>query len=234
MTQPLPLRTDDVLPAPDAVLRSQGVKNGNEASARVYTLVEKAIDIFYQLCEPVGVRAEITVDEFKDVFAGEGENAADTPLTGIYPRAQALALFALTMGTPVSARIEELFKSNDFALASLLDAVASLAADRAVEVGETSFLQELAMEGRSDPEARVLAYSPGYCGWHISGQKQLFQYLRPERIGITLNDSCLMTPLKSVTGVMVAGPREIHLFRPDYPFCRPCQTHSCVPRMNAL
>ncbi len=234
MTQPLPLRTNDVLPAPEAVLRSQGVKNDNEVTARVYTLVEKAIDIFYQLCEPVGVRAEITVNEFDDVFAGEGENAADTPLAGIYPRAQALALFALTMGTPVSARIEELFKSNDFALASLLDAVASLAADQAVEVWEASFLHALVEEGRTIPDTRVLAYSPGYCGWHISGQKQLFQYLRPERIGITLNKSCLMSPLKSVTGVLVAGPQEIHVFKPDYPFCRPCQTHSCAPRMNAL
>ena len=63
----------------------------------------------------------------------------------------------------------------------------------------------------------VLRYSPGYCGWHISGQRRLFAHLRPERIGITLHDSYLMEPLKSVSGVLIAGAKEIHAFADTYP-----------------
>jgi hypothetical protein len=97
--------------------------------------------------------------------------------------------------------------------------------------------QELARRFFGGPQEEttvVLGYSPGYCGWHISGQKKLFAYLHPERIGITLNNSYLMTPLKSVTGVLVAGPPEIHRFKPDFPFCRHCRTYSCLERFKHL
>ena len=60
----------------------------------------------------------------------------------------------------------------------------------------------------------VLRYSPGYCGWHVSGQINLFNTLTPEKIGITLGESCLMNPLKSVSGVLVAGPPNIHISTP--------------------
>jgi hypothetical protein len=89
-------------------------------------------------------------------------------------------------------------------------------------------------DGRLADDGAALRYSPGYCGWHVSGQKRLFRSLEPERIGITLTDSCLMQPLKSVSGVIVAGPKEVHRFSPNYSFCRHCETHSCRERLRAL
>ena len=80
----------------------------------------------------------------------------------------------------------------------------------------------------------VLSYSPGYCGWHISAQQKLFQYLRPGDIDISLNDSYLMTPLKSVSGVLVAGRKEIHYFDNSYPFCQDCKVESCLERMERV
>jgi hypothetical protein len=80
----------------------------------------------------------------------------------------------------------------------------------------------------------VLPYSPGYCGWTVRGQKNLFERLGPEQMGVTLNDSCLMTPIKSVSGVLVAGPGEIHSIRPDFAFCDECRTHACGARMASV
>jgi hypothetical protein len=79
-----------------------------------------------------------------------------------------------------------------------------------------------------------MRYSPGYCGWHISGQKMLFQFLRPEEIGISLLESFLMKPLKSVTGVLIAGKKTVHVFKPEFPFCSECKDHSCQQRIKAL
>jgi hypothetical protein len=76
----------------------------------------------------------------------------------------------------------------------------------------------------------VLLYSPGYCGWHISGQKKLFEFLRPERIDIRLNERFLMIPLKSISGVLVAGAAEIHHISERYPFCDHCQSPTCRER----
>ena len=51
---------------------------------------------------------------------------------------------------------------------------------------------------------------------------------------MTLNDSCLMTPIKSVSGVLVCGPGEIHRFRPDFDFCEDCKTQACGARMASV
>jgi hypothetical protein len=76
-----------------------------------------------------------------------------------------------------------------------------------------------------------LRYSPGYCGWHLSGQRALFAALQPEEIGITLRESMLMVPLKSMSGVIVAGLPAIHAFADDYPFCGECRTRGCRERI---
>ena len=51
---------------------------------------------------------------------------------------------------------------------------------------------------------------------------------------MTLNDSCLMSPIKTVSGVLVAGPGDAHRFRPDFPFCHDCRTHECGRRMASV
>jgi hypothetical protein len=68
----------------------------------------------------------------------------------------------------------------------------------------------------------------------MSGQRRLFEFLQPEDIGITLLDSYLMRPLKSISGVMVVGEKGIFVFEDSYPFCSQCSSHSCRDRIRAL
>ncbi|MCK5274191.1 MAG: hypothetical protein KAR37_06065, partial [Alphaproteobacteria bacterium] len=75
---------------------------------------------------------------------------------------------------------------------------------------------------------------PGYCGWHVTGQRRLFDRLGADRIGVTLNSSCLMQPLKSVSGVLVIGPPSIHEFDNDFDFCALCSTYQCRSRIGSL
>ncbi|MCP4153380.1 MAG: hypothetical protein GY757_36975 [bacterium] len=84
----------------------------------------------------------------------------------------------------------------------------------------------------SETSMRVLNYSPGYCGWHISGKGKLFEKLKPGSIGIRLNESYLMSPLKSISGVLTAGEQAIHRFDNNYPFCKQCRTYSCRERLK--
>ncbi len=130
--------------------------------------------------------------------------------------------------------IAEAFEAMDFALGNMLDSVASAAADKLVEVVQGRFLGNLSSRGRATAMTRVLGYSPGYCGWHLSGQRALFRFVRPECIGVTLRDSCLMEPLKSVSGVLIAGPTGLHDFPVSYPCCRECETFGCRDRLRAL
>jgi Vitamin B12 dependent methionine synthase, activation domain len=187
-----------------------------------------------QHATPAGILADISAADFATVFHGEGANEPRTPVAEIFPRAHHLALFAVTLGDGIGGALGECFAAGDFALAYTLDAMASAAADGIAEQAERRFGSMLAERGWSPPYATVLRYSPGYCGWNVSGQTKLFRYLQPATIGLTLTDSCVMQPLKSVSGVMIAGPREIHRFPPTYDFCEQCETRTCRARLRAL
>jgi hypothetical protein len=230
----LEFNLDDILPDGEAVLRHQGMPPGKTVPGHIQAILKEAVEEFTNKARPAGILQDLSVEEFDAIFRGEGWNDHEAVLKEIYPQAASLALFALTMGDMVSANIEEQFAGRNFALGAMLDAVASLAADGAAAHVEEKYEKDLASRNNHETESRVLGYSPGYCGWHISAQKKLFKALKPERIGITLNTSYLMTPLKSVSGVLVAGPREIHLFKPSFSFCKVCKTYSCHERLQDL
>jgi cobalamin-dependent methionine synthase I len=171
------------------------------------------------------------VPDFHDVYEGDGGNAVPSPLPGIIETAGHLALFAATLGEPVSRKINDLFRGNDAALGCMLDGIASERADTASTILGRAFIDALLQDQRVDSAAKVLPYSPGYCGWHVSGQRELFAYLDPGQIDIELNASCLMSPIKSVSGVLIAGPAESHTFDNDFDFCLDCATWQCRERI---
>lgn len=217
------------MPPRGGVLERMGMASPSDLSARTGALLESATAEFVRLAEPMGLFEDVSAAEFAAVYAGEGLNSHETPLAQIWPRADSLALFAATLGEPVSTRISELFAAGDMAAGFVLDAVASVSADLLTERLACRFRARVPGEGTA-----VLGYSPGYCGWHISAQRKLFERLGPDDIGIRLNDSCLMQPLKSVSGALVAGAASIHRFGPDFSFCAECATRQCLPRMRSV
>jgi hypothetical protein len=210
-----------ILPARGRVLARAGVPEGRTPSARILGLLAKANDLFLAEAAPVGVVEELSPGELL-ALCRDGRQGPPAVVEIVAPRAHRLALFAATVGEPVCARIRALFAEGDAALGLLLDAVASEAASAlAEELGES-----LLAEGLS-----VLAYSPGYCGWPVVGQRELFARLRPADAGIALSESALMSPVKSVSGVLVSAPPEAHRFRPGFDFCEACADRNCLERM---
>ena len=232
MTEHLTFTEADVLPERAAALELQGIPAGCEVSGAIADLYDTAVELCGASAEPCGVLEQVDTDEFDLVYEGDGRNDSSSPLADIYPRADRLALFAVSLGPRISREIAARFESNDVAVAYMLDSVASVVADHLAEVVRHRFLARCATENASDVQA--LHYSPGYCGWHISGQRALFERLHPEAIGITLNDSFLMEPMKSVSGVVVVGPGAIHNFDASYDCCSGCQTRGCRERIEAL
>jgi cobalamin-dependent methionine synthase-like protein len=224
----------DLAPTAREVLSAQGVPKTVDVSEQAYLCTESAIDLFRELAAPAGVVLEADDAGFSRVFQGENNNAPDSVVHRIRPSSEGLALFAATVGKPLSERIGQLFEDADFALGVALDAVASLAAQRTSELLADDFLYTLCARRAANHESHVLGYSPGYCGWHISGQRALFEAVRPERIGMTLNERYMMTPMKSVSGVLVAGPTHVHDFLPRFSYCPKCRAHSCQARIKQL
>lgn len=234
MRQIIDIPVSRIKPSRDEVLSAQGIEKGTDPSEKILKLLEDSMTWFELLTEPTAIIQKICLEEFYKVYAGKGRNAADSPLKKIVPQASALALGAATLGHPISRKITDLFARNDFALASMLDAAASIGADHCGRFMEEVLRRELQRKWPDQVNLTVMLYSPGYCGWHISGQEALFESLQPGNIGIQLNSSFLMDPLKSISGLLVAGDPDIHRFANDYPFCGDCRNHSCVSRMKRI
>lgn len=230
MTINITFDNNDIAPDRVSVLEEMGMKNHDKINVQLDHSLRTALDNFFLSSKPVGLIKEISRVDFEPVFEGEGKNSNDTPIREIIRQSDGLTLFAVTLGPDISHRIDNYYTSNDYVLAYILNTVASLAADNAAEKLE---LQPGHLLNGGNGKT-VLGYSPGYCGWDISGQKQLFSVLKPEQIGITLNESFLMNPIKSVTGILISGPSEIHRFVPNFSFCRSCKTKSCVDRIKHI
>jgi hypothetical protein len=215
--------------ATDAAVRGLEARDGSPSAATVQTIIDQSREVFNDTARPKGLYETVAVTDFDLIYRGRGDNDGDTPLEHVIDEAVSLALFAVTLGDTISGHISKLFDAGELAEGYVLDHVASFAADEMADIAARRFQTD---SSRSD--LAVLPYSPGYCGWHVSGQKALFARLRPDEIGISLNDSCLMHPVKSVSGVLVQAPMEAHDFSPAFPCCATCTTLACQERIASL
>jgi hypothetical protein len=209
---------DDLAPRHDSPLAPQ-----------IRSLIDDARRLFLETARPRGVYQTIDHHDFETVFEGDGGNDDETALEAVLEDAVALALFAVTLGEQVSERISEHFTAGSGADAYILDQVASIAADELVQTVRRRYASDDPSDG-----AAVLPYSPGYCGWNVAGQRALFARLEPGDLGISLNESCLMHPIKSVSGVLVSAPIEAHDFDPVFPCCAVCTTLACRDRVESI
>ncbi len=217
----------EIIPDKKAVLSSIGIGPGIDIRNDIQFLCDEAMKLFLDLARPAGLQRSIEEKHFGEILKGEGHNEARFPLQDIIIKSDKLALFIFTLGKTLSRKIQQLIHEKDYPLGYMLDTIASHSVDQAVSVQEKRFIKN------NSPEAKkkALLYSPGYCGWHISVQRKIFNYLNPEKIGISLNENSLMSPIKSVTGVLVTGNKDIHKFKNNFVFCKDCKTFSCRERV---
>jgi 5-methyltetrahydrofolate--homocysteine methyltransferase len=126
-----------------------------------------------------------------------------------------VALFVVTAGAGVRARAERLKADGEYLLCHALQAVAVECAEAAAEWLHARLRAawgfadppETTMMDRFQARYRGKRFSFGYPACpDLSGQKLLFDLLRPERIGVELTDGFMMDPEASVSAVVVHHP----------------------------
>jgi cobalamin-dependent methionine synthase-like protein len=148
--------------------------------------------------------------------------AADRIIAAGLRGSTSLVIFTATAGPAFDAWIRSHFDRNDLVTGFLIDSLGSEVAEAAVDWVETR-IQETAKEQGLGFTNR---YSPGYCGWSVAEQQQLFRFLPDRFCGISLTPTSLMMPRKSVSGVIGLGPG---VARRDYT-CRVCDSRDCYRR----
>jgi hypothetical protein len=84
----------------------------------------------------------------------------------------------------------------------VLDVMGSIAASKAID----RMSDDLEVEVSRSEWHVSESYSPGYCDWDVAEQQKLFSFFPPGFLGITLSSSSLMSPVKSVSGIIGIGP----------------------------
>lgn len=132
-------------------------------------------------------------------------------------------LFVATAGKEYDDYLCYLKQQDDMVKEYVADSIGSVLAEACV----TLLDKELDM----DCELRhSLPYSPGYCGWNICEQQKLFSLFPPQPCGITLSDSFLMSPVKSVSGFFGLG-KELS---PQPYRCEICNNKHCYKRKDKI
>lgn len=136
--------------------------------------------------------------------------------------AEMLAFFVCTAGREITDRSKKLNADGHYLEGYIADIIGSLLVEAAMNLVHDKLKIEMEKEGLNVTNR----YSPGYCHWNVAEQHVLFSMLPENFCGITLSDSALMNPIKSVSGVIGIGKNV----RFSQYVCNACPDRDCLYR----
>jgi hypothetical protein len=133
-----------------------------------------------------------------------------------------IVIFLATAGYFISKKMEECNRSKNYMKAYIYDVVGSEIAE-----GASDFIQSLVKkEVKKINMSTTNRYSPGYCGWDVAEQHKLFSFLPKHFCHVSLTESALMIPIKSVSGIIGIGEKAVQR---EYG-CSLCTMKTCYKR----
>jgi hypothetical protein len=190
----------------DAVLRGQGADPAiiRQRRPALANLAEQAIQEGLPLVEPSVISKTFSVEAVRHerlIFAG-GEHLNGKLTAHHLAQARQVHVLLCSIGDSLERYAEEVWSSS--AVYSLaLDGVGSAAVE-ALANAACRRLEDLA--GRQGWKSSI-PLSPGMLDWTVEeGQPQIFHLLRDEPLPVSLSESFIMQPRKSLTMVIGVGP----------------------------
>ena len=161
------------------IYRSMGYPDPNDPAEEMQSVVEALLERFRKVCHPQFHYIESTVD---------GLSPKGIIMKGL-SGAEKYLLFIATAGIEFQEEINKIAEEGDIVKVYAADLIGS-------EIAEATVRE------------CVKAIEADYHGWGVSNpseQREIFSRFGEEICGVRLNDSCLMYPIKSVSGIVSAG-----------------------------
>ena len=136
--------------------------------------------------------------------------------------AEEAALFICTAGPVIGEKSRNSMKSGDMLKGYVYDVIGSEVVEAAADMMQEELRKSMATPGKGITNR----FSPGYCGWDVAEQHKLFSFFKDNFCGITLTESALMNPIKSVSGLIGIGE---HVRYAPYQ-CHLCDDKNCIYR----
>jgi hypothetical protein len=217
----LPLEID-----PADVLRFQGYREGGEPPGpAVQALFDAALGLGRELMAPRAVVRWAAVRRHAhDRLEAEDLTLAVPGLARRWGPIEYVAAAVCTIGDALERRVSALWDARELPLAAMLDSVGSGAVESLAEYVNDLLCQDGVPCGL--PVSNRV--SPGYGDWDVREQRRVFDFVPGERIGVSLNEACFMTPTKSISLLVGAG-RDVRV--DDYfSQCARCWMRECAYR----
>jgi len=147
-------------------------------------------------------------------------------ITSSLREADHFVVFIATVGKGFDAWNRKIQQDDDMVRAFFADSLGSVLAEACVAVMQERIEREIMEQGLFVSNC----YSPGYCDWPLVEQKKLFAFFPEQYCGVNLTESCLMVPIKSVSGIIGIGRNvKKRLYS-----CEVCTMTTCVKNRKNL
>lgn len=173
-----------------------------EIPNEVGRIFEQEIQSAPSLLEPKGVYRLLHVESREDkilTFQGTSFVIRSRQVIQMLRESDPVVLFMVTIGPNLEKEVENLFDREETARGVILDAIGSETADAVANKLHREVLKKFAENKGLTITPR---FSPGYGDWPVTVQSEVLNICDGGSIGISVNESSLMIPRKSVSAVL--------------------------------
>lgn len=168
---------------------------------------------------------EIEKIEGDSVYFKSGNIFNGPNISKILKGSKIAIIFICTLGIATDQIIAATSKSGDTLATIIMDSITtSLLGVLGKHISKIIKKEGLKEKGW----ASTCQYSPGQYKWTIEEQKEIFEMVNGEKIGVLLNKSYLMVPFKSISGIYGFGP--IDMVDKTRVACDLCPRENCIGR----
>lgn len=177
---------------------------GSRSNARIAQYLPEVISLGEGLLEPRTVYGVFPIEKNEDerLCLQNGRVFHSEHLCMLLTGAEKLVAMCCTIGPALERKVSELNKDGRFFVSYLLDIYGAAAVGSLMR----SLYQKI--EGGYQGYGVTVYLEPGQLDWNIREQGVLFQLISPEGIGVSINESFMMKPVKTLTAVFGIGDVE--------------------------
>lgn len=198
--------TDGVIPEPFPAIIDEALKDAPQ-----FCEIKGGYKIFDSI--------EINTTE-KSITLSDKTFLPSKIITTQLKKSTSAALYICTAGEGISNHSNKISNEGDPLLGYVFDVIGSVTVEKAMDKIQKILDTEMQKTGLTISDR----YSPGYCDWSVGEQQLLFALMPPGFCGVSLSESSLMNPIKSVSGIIGIGKE---LRQKGYQ-CDWCSDKNCI------
>jgi hypothetical protein len=225
-TETIQIAADQLNVSPHEIGRYAGGSN-YKLDAGMKTLAENSLETATRLIKPVFAYAvhSVKTNNLKNSAQLQNGSCIEIPADEVDPETAALTAVVCTLGPGLEDETHRLMQKGDLLIAMFLDA-AGVAQLEMLAHGARQHIRQKASE---KDLFTGCPFGPGYNDMPLDSQSQLFAHVDAKSIGVRLNESGVMLPMKSVSFWLRVTHNKKAAEDHGYK-CRKCDMANCLYR----